>query len=338
MTHKRLFSSFLLVFSLLMITGLLYKFGNQTLRAILLYLSAAGWAQSLVSDMPIARRVASRFIAGATIADVMRVAQQLNKQGTAVTINFLGEHVHTEAEAAAARDEIVRLLEAIHQHQVQANVSIKPSQLGLNIDPQLLHNNLHPILQTAVRTHNKVRIDMEDSSTVDTTLGIYRALRDDAGFGNHVGIVIQAYLHRSLDDVNQLCAEGAWVRLCKGAYAEPPEIAFAEKQQTDVNYIRLMQTLLSAQSNGVYTALATHDAKMIQAAQVYAQAQNIPPHTFEFQMLYGIRRELQEQLQRDGYQVRVYVPYGTAWYPYFMRRLAERPANIWFFISNFIKK
>jgi proline dehydrogenase len=183
-----------------------------------------------------------------------------------------------------------------------------------------------------------VRIDMEDSPLVDTTLEIYRTLRDADGLSN-VGVVIQAYLHRSEADVRRLVEEGGWVRLCKGAYAEPADVAFANKADTDANFVKLTQMMLSdeARANGVYLGVATHDEKMIQATIDYANAHQIPPTTYEFQMLYGIRRELQESLVQRGYRMRIYVPYGAAWYPYFVRRLAERPANLWFFISNFFR-
>jgi len=180
---------------------------------------------------------------------------------------------------------------------------------------------------------------MEESAVTAATLAIYRRLRDEDGFGHDVGIVIQAYLRRSEEDIRQLIAEGAWVRLCKGAYAEPHDIAFAHKSETDANFVELTKMMLSesAWQNGVYLGVATHDEAMIQATLDHVTTVNFPPEAFEFQMLYGIRRDLQDSLAQDGYRVRVYIPYGTAWYPYFMRRLAERPANLWFFISNFFK-
>lgn len=317
----------------------LYFFGERWLRAILLYLSTAVWAQTIISKTGLGWRVAGRFVAGETIADAIHTTKMLNAQGLDVTINYLGEHVYKSEEALAARDEIEQLLTAVHQNGVNANISIKPSQLGLNIDPNLLYQNLHELLTYALSLNNKIRIDMEESSTVDTTLSIYRKLRDEDGFGNHVGVVIQAYLYRSEDDIVQLAANGGWVRLCKGAYAEPPEVAFPAKTKTDVNYIKLAQMLLSdeARTQGGYVGFATHDEKMIQAILGYVDKQNIPTDSFEFQMLFGVRRDLQEQLVKNGYRVRVYVPYGTAWYAYFMRRLAERPANLWFFISNILR-
>jgi proline dehydrogenase len=318
----------------------LYLRGEQWLRGILVYLSAATWARNIVTQVPLARNLANRFIAGDTTAEAMAVVQELNQAGMSATINYLGEHVHTQDEAIAARDEILHLLDVIAEHGVEANVSIKPSQLGLQVNPQLLHDNMRVLLERAAGYGNNIRMDMEDYPTLDTTLGIYRSLRDEDGFGHHVGIVIQAYLRRTAADLAQLVAEGAWVRLCKGAYAEPPAIAFPEKADTDSNYVRMAQVLLSqkAREKGVYAGFATHDEEMITAVIAHAESQRIPPSAYEFQMLHGIRRDLQASLVRRGYRVRIYVPYGTAWYPYFVRRLAERPANLWFFLSNLAKR
>ncbi|MEJ2747956.1 MAG: proline dehydrogenase family protein [Anaerolineae bacterium] len=318
---------------------MLYHFGEYWLHLLLLDLSGAVRARQIVSSLPLAQKVASRFVAGETVDDAMDAARALNQPGLSATMDFLGESVNSAADAVAARDEILRLLDCIHETGIDANVSVKLSQLGLKIDPDLTHNNMRLILERAKQHQNKIRIDMEESAVTDATLAIYRRLRDDDGYGHDVGIVIQAYLHRSEEDIRQLIAEGAWVRLCKGAYAEPHDIAFADKSETDANFVRLTKMMLSenARQNGVYLGVATHDEAMIQATLEHVNTTNFPSEAFEFQMLYGIRRDLQESLARDGYHVRVYIPYGTAWYPYFMRRLAERPANLWFFISNFFK-
>jgi proline dehydrogenase len=339
MKQKSRFPTFVLLSILLVTAVLLYQFGEQWLHLLLLYLSGAGWAREIVSSLPIAQKVAFRFVAGETVDDAIDTARILNNQGLAVTMDFLGESVATSSDAVAARDEILRLLDRIHKTGVDANVSVKLSQLGLKIDPDLTHNNMRLIMERARQHNNKVRIDMEDSVVTDTTLAIYRCLRDDDGFGDRVGIVIQAYLHRSEDDIRQLVNEGAWVRLCKGAYAEPHDVAFAHKSETDANFIKLTKMMLNqkALQTGVSLGVATHDEDMIEATTAYVQTENFPPDAFEFQMLFGIRRDLQESLARNGYRVRVYVPYGTAWYPYFMRRLAERPANLWFFVSNFFR-
>jgi len=323
----------------LLLAGFVYLYGEHWLREILLYLSTAVWAREFVTRFPLAWRVASRFIAGEQTEDAIRVTRELNQDGRTATINYLGEHVTTAQEAADAREAIIRLLDQIHKSGLDANVSVKPTQIGLQVSEKLMLDNLRTILIHAEKTNNRVRIDMEDSPTVDTTLNIYRTLRDDYGFGQHVGIVIQAYLYRSEADVEKLIDEGAWVRLCKGAYLEPPHKAYPEKEDTDANFVHLVQKMLSPQArqNGLHLAVATHDEKMIQATLDYARQHQVPVDAFEFQMLYGIGRELQRKLVEQGYRVRIYVPYGTAWYPYFVRRLAERPANLWFFISNLIR-
>jgi proline dehydrogenase len=316
-----------------------YLYGERWLRLILIYLSHAGWARQMISGLPIARRVARRFVAGETIDEAMAATQALNARQLMVTLDYLGESVTDKAIADASRDEILRVLDRIEAAGLDANVSVKLSQLGLRIHPDIALENSRQILERAQRYDNRVRIDMEESELVDKTLNIYRTLRDDMGYQN-VGVVIQAYLYRSERDVARLIQEGAWVRLCKGAYAEPPDIAFAHKADTDANYVKLTHMMLSeeARARGVYLGIATHDENMINAALEFAQSQGIRPDEFEFQMLYGIRRDLQESLISQGYRVRTYVPYGTAWYPYFVRRLAERPANLWFFVSNLFKR
>jgi proline dehydrogenase len=339
MSYKSSFSRFLIRIAFLFaLATLLYKNGERWLRQVLLYLTGATWARQLVSEFPLARQVASRFVAGETVAEAMAVAQELNERGLTVTLDYLGESVTDANMAIAARNEILHLLDQIADRNVNANVSLKLSQLGLNINDQLAADNMRQILSRAREHENRVRIDMEDSPLVDKTLALYRRLRDEEGFTN-VGVVIQAYLYRSAEDIRQLVEGGAWVRLCKGAYAEPPDVAYPRKVDTDASFVRLMQHLLStkAREQGVYAAIATHDERMIQATIDYAHQHEIAPEEFEFQLLYGIRRELQDDLHKHGYRVRIYVPYGQAWYPYFMRRLAERPANLWFFLSNFFK-
>ena len=337
--NKKTFTLVPLLLTLLISFGLLYKFGERWLHLLLLYLSQADWARQIVSSLPMAKRVANRFVAGEDLDSAMATAQQLNNDGLLVTLDFLGESVSSQADAIAATNEILRLLDRIEATAVDANVSVKLSQLGLKVDPQLALDNMRQILTRAKQYNNKIRIDMEESAVTDQTLNIYRTLRDLDGFGHRVGIVIQSYLYRSEEDVQKLINEGAWVRLCKGAYAEPAEVAFPDKKHVDVNYVKLTQMMLDdpARANGVYLGVATHDEKMIQATLDFVTSNYIAPESFEFQMLYGIRRELQDRLVEKGYRMRVYVPYGTAWYPYFVRRLAERPANLWFFISNFIK-
>ena len=331
-------STLSILIGLILLYWVLQKFGEQWLRSLLLYLSGANWARNLVTRLPLAKQVASRFVAGETIGEAMGTTQALNERGFLVTLDYLGESVTSIEEAAAARDEILKLLKQIHARSSNANVSVKLSQLGLKLDPNIALENMKLLLTCAHQLNNRIRIDMEESAVTDITLNIYRRLRDEFGFQN-TGVVIQAYLYRSEKDVAALVDEGSWVRLCKGAYAEPPEVAFPAKADTDKNFVKLMQNLLSeeARENGVYLGIATHDEKMIQATQEYIRQHNIAPHEYEFQMLYGIRREMQESLLDRGQRVRIYVPYGMAWYPYFVRRLAERPANLWFFISNLFR-
>lgn len=328
-----------LLITFLLVALLFYRFGGSWLHRILLYLSTAVWARRIVTELPPARAVARRFVAGDNRAEALATAKELNANGMLVTLDYLGESVTNIEEANAARDEILALIPAINEANADAYVSVKLSQLGLRIDPELALDNMRQLLTQAKKYGKQVRIDMEETAVTDITFSIYRQLRHTHGFDN-VGIVIQAYLYRTAADVQQLINEGAWVRLCKGAYAEPATLAFPQKADTDANYVKLMEAMLSleARQNGVALAIASHDEAMIQATIDYAQANNIPSSAYEFQMLYGIRRDLQDKLVRDGYQMRIYVPYGTAWYPYFMRRLAERPANLWFFASNLLKR
>jgi proline dehydrogenase len=318
---------------------LLYQFGERWLHLFLLYLSGASWARNLVSRIPLAQRVASRFVAGYNVDTAIDAARELQNEGMLVTMDYLGESVSTVEDAIFAKDQILALLDRIEDNNdITANVSVKLSQLGLNIDPVLAEENVRELLHRAQQYDNKIRIDMEDSGVTDRTLTIYRNLQ--AEFGHRVGIVIQAYLYRTEADAQKLIDEGAWIRLCKGAYAEPASVAFEAKTDTDRNYVHLTEMLLGeqARANGVYLGVATHDEKMISATMEYAAANNIPASAYEFQMLYGVRRDLQKKVVDDGYQMRVYVPYGEAWYPYFVRRLAERPANLWFFMSNFFRQ
>lgn len=336
-TGKSLISiPFLVAFLVLCLFA--YQNGAKWLRSVLIYLSHAKWARGLVTGLSLSKRVSHRFVAGETIDEAIEAARLLNQKGMSVTLDFLGESVSDKAVAISSADEIIELLDNIESSGVEANVSVKLSQLGLRIDEELALENMRRILKHAKSYGNKVRIDMEESDLVDTTLALYHTLRDEDDFDN-AGVVIQAYLHRSVADVAKLVKEGAWIRLCKGAYAEPPDMAFPDKADTDRNFVELTRFMLSAEAraNGVYLGIATHDAKMIDASLDYVSSSEISSDEFEFQMLFGIRRELQKKLVRDGYRVRIYVPYGTAWYPYLVRRLAEHPANLWFFVNNLFR-
>lgn len=309
------------------------------LRSFFLYLSQAAWAKRLIMRIGLARRTAHRFIAGDTLEEALEVCRTLNQKGLDVTLDLLGESVTDEAGAIQATDDYVNLLQVLANSGVQATVSLKLTQLGLDIREDLCIDNLRRIMECARQTHNHVTIDMESTQYTDATLRVYRALRHTHGYDN-LGTVIQAYLYRSEADMRALSQEGAFIRLCKGAYKEPPDRAFPDKSDVDANYVNLVKLFLSPEgcAAGAYLGIATHDEKMIEAAKAFIKASNVPYENFEFQMLYGIRSRLQEQLRDDGYKMRVYVPYGTQWYPYYMRRLAERPANVWFIASNFFRR
>jgi len=318
------------------------------LRSIIIYLSKADWARRLVMGWGIARRTALRFVAGETIQDAIRTVQELNAQGLIATLDHLGEDTGTPEEARQATEDIIGMLDSVQNSGVCANVSIKLTQIGLNLDEKLCAENLIHILERARQQKNFVRIDMEDSNCVDVTLRLYHRVRHELGFDN-VGLVIQSYLYRSEDDTRQLMTDKTCIRLVKGAYDEPPEVAFPKKADTDACFDRLTAILLDTaleadapalSADGKWPplpAIGTHDEKRIEFAKQHAAQIGLPKQKLEFQLLFGIRRELQTQLSAEGYPVRIYVPFGTEWYPYFMRRLAERPANIWFFIANFLR-
>ena len=319
------------------------------LRSILIYLSKASWARTIVTRWRIAWIVASRFVAGEKPDDAILAIESLNHKGICATLDHLGESVETAQNANDAADEIIHILEKIDQAKMRSGVSIKLSQIGLALDPAVCEANLRKILMRAKTLRNYLRIDMEDSPYTDQTLGLFQKMVAE-GFKENIGIVIQAYLFRSEQDIRQLMEQGITVRLCKGAYKEPHNIAFPKKKDVDENFDKLTKMLIDgALSHGQpavsgcgrfppIPAIASHDADRIEFAKNYARKVGLPNQALEFQMLYGIRRDLQESLEAQGYPVRVYVPYGTEWYPYFMRRLAERPANLWFFVSNLVRK
>jgi len=318
------------------------------LRSILIYLSKASWARTIVTKWKISWKAASRFVAGEKQEDAIRVIRELNAKGINATLDHLGENVTSMEEARAATQEIINMLDRIDKTGVIAGVSIKLSQIGVLLDEEFCVENLRKILEKAKSHGNFVRIDMEDSPYTDVTLKLFRQMRQE-GFAETVGIVIQAYLYRSEDDIRKLGEEGARVRLCKGAYNESSKVAFPKKADVDKNY-DLLTSLMLDKSKELGTkisddgripplsAIATHDEKRIAFAKDYAKKIGLSKESMEFQMLFGIRRDIQSRLTEEGYPVRVYVPYGTEWYPYFVRRLAERPANLGFFLSNLVKK
>jgi proline dehydrogenase len=282
----------------------------------------------------IGNRLSSRFVAGMEIEDSLRVTEALNEQGMAVTLDSLGESVTTEAEARAAAQVYHQLLDEIAERKLNANISVKLTQMGLNLSPALAESIVASLAEHAMATDNFVRIDMEDSSLTQITLDIVRRLHAKPELHGAIGVVIQAYLYRSEADIDHLLADGIRVRLCKGAYDEPAAAAFPLKSDVDANFVRLSCMLLASP---FYHGLATHDEAMIAAARAFATQQGIDPSHFEFQMLFGLRLDLQRKLVREGCNVRVYVPFGNDWYPYFMRRLAERPANVLFLAKNFFR-
>lgn len=318
------------------------------LRSFLIYLSKADWAQKLMTRWKFAWGAASRFVAGEKIEDAIRAVRELNARGINATLDHLGEHTSTPDEAKQATQDILEVIHQISCCEVRSNVSIKLTQIGLALDERLCAENLERIVEAARQNSNYVRIDMEDTPYTDKTLRLYRQMRQK-GY-NNVGMVVQSYLYRTEADTRALLAEDTRFRLVKGAYKEPPELAYPKKADVDANFDLLtkitIDAALAADSPTISAdgrippipALGTHDAKRIQFAKKYAEKVGLPKNALEIQMLYGIRRDLQDQCAQEGYPLRIYVPYGTHWYPYFMRRLAERPANVWFFISNFFRK
>ena len=304
------------------------------LRASLLWLSERPRLNRFVRSNRLASRFASRFVAGETVDSAMAALRDLNAARISASLDLLGESVHKAEEARAARDVYLQMLDRIHAASADANVSVKLTQMGLDIDERLCVDNLRAIIERARQRGSFVRLDMEGSTYTAKTLELFtRTFYPE--FGGATGVVLQSYLRRTAADADAMIALGARVRLCKGAYQEPPEVAFPDKRDVDANYVRCMERLLD---RGKYPGLATHDERIITHAKAYAKGRGIDPSRFEFQMLYGVRRDLQHELRAAGYNLRVYVPFGSHWYPYLMRRLAERPANIGFILGNVVRE
>ena len=301
------------------------------IKRLLLYMSEQPRLQQMATRMEVSRRVAHRFVAGEKFPDAVEAIHALNQKGFTATADYLGEMVGNQEDAQRATDEYLRALQSIHANQLNSNVSLKLTQFGLGIDEEFCRNNVEQIVKCGNELNNFVRIDMEGSPYTDSTLRVFTSLRKQY---ENVGIVIQAYLFRSEKDIQDVLQLQSRIRLCKGAYKEPPDISFKEKSGTDANFVKLMKILLQS---GVYHGIATHDPAMIQATKDFSQQQNIGKDQFEFQMLYGVRRDLQEGLLKEGYRVRIYVPYGEEWYSYLMRRMAERPANLLFVLRNLFR-
>jgi proline dehydrogenase len=304
------------------------------LRQTFLWLSNSNELQNVALHNRAARKLALRFVAGETLPQAVEAIRALNAKGIMATFDHLGENVTTAEEAQAAADSYVEILDTIVEAKLKSNVSLKLTQMGLDVDEHLCFRNVSRICERAGTTDNFVRIDMESSAYTDRTLDVFRRLWHEGGFRN-VGVVLQAYLYRTEKDVREMNGLGVRVRLCKGAYNEPEEVAFPKKADVDANFAKLTTLLLR---EGTYPGIATHDSRLISFTQRYAASKGIEPSRFEFQMLYGVRRELQSELVQQGYNMRVYVPYGSEWYPYSMRRLAERPANVMFMVGNMLRR
>jgi|SRR5579862_968596 len=295
---------------------------NQTLRRF-------------AESSTVGRRMSSRFVAGMEIGDALKAAESLHAQGIASTLDSLGENVATPEEAKRSAEIYHRLLDAINSRSLNANVSVKLTQMGMDLGHDLAQEIVSGLVDHAVAAGTFVRVDMEGSEYTQATIDLVRSLHAIPANRGHVGIVIQAYLFRSEQDIVQLTADGIRIRLCKGAYKEPPNVAFPEKAAVDDNFVKLTGKLLTS---GIYHGIATHDEAMVSATKAFVAKHHIDPKSFEFQMLYGVRRDLQRALVAEGFNVRVYVPFGAEWYPYFMRRLAERPANVIFIAKNMLKQ
>ncbi len=317
------------------------------LRLLLLYLSEAGWARRIVQRWGFAQNMAARFVAGETLDQAIDVIRVLNKRGINATLDHLGENVYTEEDARQATDEILTIIDKLKQVGVTSGVSVKLSQIGLVVDSTLCEENLLQILERAKSKDIFIRVDMEDSTLTEQTLELFTKTRNH-GYHFTVGIAVQAYLYRSEADVRKLLETGSHIRVCKGAYKEPPGIAFPKKRDVDNNFDKITELLLDRSllegsrisPDGSFPplpAIATHDEERINHALDYARSIDLPMLGLEIQMLYGIRTKLQDQLAEKGYPVRVYVPYGREWYPYYVRRLAERPANLWFFLTHLFR-
>ena len=304
-------------------------------RAFFIALSESRMLRSVAERSAIGRRLSSRFVAGMTVEDALAATAATNAKGMSVSVDNLGENVTNLEEARHSAQLYREMLDELTNRKLNANVSMKLTHMGLDLDEALARQITNDLVAQAARLNNFVRVDMEGSPYTQKTLDIVRDLHARPGNAGHVGAVIQAYLRRSEQDVRELCAEGIRIRLCKGAYKEPAEIAYQDKAEVDANFVALMKILLKS---GVYHGIATHDPKMIDATKEFARVENIPPSKFEFQMLYGVRRDLQEQLVKEGWGMRVYIPFGTEWYPYLMRRLAERPANAIFILKNLFRR
>ena len=307
---------------------------TNVLRSALIALSQNKSLRSFAEQSRMGQKMSGRFIAGMHVSDALRVAETLNREGIPVSLDSLGENVSTEEEARRAAEIYHQLLDAIQQRGLKANVSAKLTQMGMNISPAIARQITSELVDHAAATDNFLRVDMEGSDLTQATIDMTREIHAMPNHAGRIGTVLQSYLYRCEEDVNLLLADRIRIRLCKGAYKEPPTVAFPDKADVDANYLKLTKILLTS---GVFHGLATHDEAIIRATKKFVKQEGIDKRSFEFQMLYGVRRDLQTSLAKEGYGMRVYIPFGTEWYPYFMRRLAERPANVLFIVKNLFK-
>jgi len=307
------------------------------LRELFISLSESRHLRALAERSSIGRRVSARFVAGTQVDDALRATTAVNERGMSVSIDNLGENVTNREEARESARLYHQLLDEISARKLDANISLKLTHMGLDIDENLARELVSGLVAKAASSNSRnfVRVDMEGSTYTQRALDFVHELHRIPGNQGCVGAVIQSYMRRAESDIEKLLADSIRIRLCKGAYKEPPEIAFQEKAEVDANYVKLMKILMKSR---IYHGLATHDEKIINQAKSYALRENIPREAFEFQMLYGIRRDLQRRLAKDRWRMRVYIPFGTEWYPYFMRRLAERPANVLFVARNLLRR
>jgi proline dehydrogenase len=306
----------------------------NVLRPAFIALSQNRQLRRFAESSRLGRQLSGRFIAGMSVSDVLLAAEALNRENIPVSLDSLGENVYTEQEAHRSADIYHQLLDAIQRRGLQANVSLKLTQMGMDIDPDLARRITCELVDHAAAADTFVRIDMEGTPYTQATIDMTRAIHNSPARAGRIGTVMQAYLYRCQEDIRTLLADRIRIRLCKGAYQEPPTLAFPEKKDVDANYVNMMKILLTS---GVYHGMATHDEAIIDATKKFVQERGIDKRSFEFQMLYGVRRDLQHSLVKEGYNMRVYIPFGTEWYPYFMRRLAERPANVLFIAKNLLK-
>jgi proline dehydrogenase len=302
-------------------------------RSALIWLSRHEGFKDFATGFNFFKKLTTRFVAGDSVDEAIPFIRQFNAENCTASFDHLNESVGSATEAEQEVVEYLNILAKIDEQRIRSNVSIKLTQFGLGIDSETAYRNARRVVAEAHRRGNFVRVDMEDSGVTQATIDIFKRLRNEFDL-NTVGIVLQSYLYRTYKDAQELVKLPARIRICKGAYNEPPEVAFPDKKDVDSNYVKVMQLLLAS---GTYHGIATHDPKMIDATIDFASREGIGKEKYEFQMLYGVRRDLQRQLARDGFNMRIYVPYGKHWYPYFMRRLAERPANIWFVLKNLAK-